>query len=131
MKSRLNLKPGQKGTKRLVEKYGASLIYVRYRYDESRGIRQTTVELVEEEVQWQPRKRRRDDELVAVTVGFAEKDFRERLKAVGGKWDPAEKVWRVPYGVIRGTDLEERIAKGKRKLWASCMICPMVSYSRC
>ncbi|MSM40136.1 MAG: hypothetical protein GJT30_11005 [Geobacter sp.] len=37
MKSRLNLKSGQKGTKALVERYGESLLYVRYRYDEARG----------------------------------------------------------------------------------------------
>jgi len=37
MKSRLNLKPGQKGTKRLVEKYGDAL-HVRYRYDPDRGV---------------------------------------------------------------------------------------------
>ena len=48
MKSRLNLKPGQKGTKRLVEKYGDALFYVRYRYDPERGIRLKTVELVVE-----------------------------------------------------------------------------------
>jgi hypothetical protein len=30
VKSRLNLKPGQKGTKKLAEKYGKSLLYVRY-----------------------------------------------------------------------------------------------------
>ena len=39
MRSRLNLKPGQKGTKRLVEKYGKALLDVRYRYDEIRGVR--------------------------------------------------------------------------------------------
>ncbi|MBJ6752323.1 hypothetical protein [Geomonas anaerohicana] len=44
MKSRLNLKPGQRGTKHLVEKYGAALLYVRYRYDEERGVRLKTVE---------------------------------------------------------------------------------------
>ncbi len=109
MKSRLNLKPGQKGTKKLVEKYGASLIYVRYRYDESRGIRRTTVELVEEEAPWQPRKRRRDDQLVAVSVGYAEKELRQRLKDAGGKWDPEQKVWHIPYGAIRGTELAKRI----------------------
>ena len=109
MKSRLNLKPGQKGTKKLVEKYGASLIYVRYRYDEERGIRQTTVELVEAEAPWQPRTRRRDGELVAVSVGFAEKEMRGRLKGAGGKWDPEQKAWLVTYGAIRGTDLAKRI----------------------
>jgi hypothetical protein len=38
-----------------------------------------------------------------------EKVIRDRLKAIGGKWDPQEKYWRVRYGSIRGTDLEERI----------------------
>ena len=52
MKSRLNLKPGQKGTKHLVEKYGKSLLYVRYRYDEDRGIRLKTVAIVVEEKPW-------------------------------------------------------------------------------
>ena len=49
MKTQTHLKPGQKGTKRLVEKYGDSLLCVRYRYDEIRGIRLKTVEIVVEE----------------------------------------------------------------------------------
>ena len=67
------------------------------------------VELVEAEAPWQPRKRRRDSDLVAVTVGFAEKEMRERLKGAGGKWDPEQKVWLVTYGAIRGTNLAKRI----------------------
>jgi hypothetical protein len=43
MKSRLSLKPGRKGTKKLVEQYGTSLLYVRYRYDEVRGVRLKSV----------------------------------------------------------------------------------------
>jgi hypothetical protein len=109
MKSRLNLKPGQKGTKRLVEKYGKALLYVRYRYDEDRGVRLKTVEIVVEEKPWQPRLRLRDGDIVPVVVNFPEKDLRDRLKAVGGKWDPKAKLWHVAYGSIRGTDLEERV----------------------
>ena len=112
MKSRLNLKPGQKGTKKYVEKYGPALMYVRFRYDEERGIRRTSVELVEEEVSWRPRERRRDDDLVAVTVGYAEKELREQLKRLGGRWDAEGKVWRISYGVLRGTSLLTRIARG-------------------
>src|SRR6266567_4170366 len=81
MKSRLNLKPGQKGTKKLVEKYGDLLLYVRYRYDENRGVRLKTVELVEEETPWQPSVRFRDGDIVSVPVDFAEKELRDRLKA--------------------------------------------------
>ena len=49
MKTQTHLKPGQKGTKRLVEKYGDSLICVRYRGDERRGVRLKTVEIVVDE----------------------------------------------------------------------------------
>lgn len=109
MKSRLNLKPGQKGTKRLVEKYGKSLLYVRYRYDENRGVRIKTVEIVVEEKPWQPRLRLKDEEIVPVLVNFSEKPLRDRLKAAGGKWNSKAKLWFVAYGSIRGTELEERI----------------------
>lgn len=44
-----HLKPWQKGTRRLVEKYGDALLCVRYRYDEKRGIRLKTVEIVVDE----------------------------------------------------------------------------------
>jgi hypothetical protein len=81
------------------------LLYVRYRYDESRGVRLKTVEIVVEEKPWQPSLRLRDDELVPVIVNFSEKDLREKLKVDGGKWNPEEKSWFVPYGAIRGTEL--------------------------
>ena len=80
MKSRLNLKPGQKGTKKLAEKYGESLLYVRYRYDESRGVRLKTVEIVVEEKPWQPSLRLREEDVVSVSVNFAEKELRDRLR---------------------------------------------------
>ena len=112
MKSRLNLKPGQKGTKKLVEKYGKSLLYVRYRYDEIRGLRLKTVEIVVEEKPWQPSLRLRDEEIVPVVVNFSETALRVRLKAAGGKWNPEAKLWHVPYGTIRGTELAERIPPG-------------------
>lgn len=109
MKSRLNLKPGQRGTKKLVEKYGKSLLYVRYRYDESRGMRLKTVEIVVEEKPWRPSLRIRDEDVVAVIANFSEKALQTRLKSAGGKWDPEKKLWFVSYGSIRGTELEERI----------------------
>jgi len=79
MKSRLSLKPGQKGTKTLVEQYGASLLYVRYRYDKARGLRMKTVELVVEEKPWQPGQRFHDDDMVPVLVSFIEKRLRDEL----------------------------------------------------
>ena len=46
MKTRLTLKPGQEGTKRLVEKYGDALVCIRFRYDVKNGKRLKTVELI-------------------------------------------------------------------------------------
>lgn len=39
MKAHSHLKPGQNGTKRLVERFGDALVCVRYRYDEVRDMR--------------------------------------------------------------------------------------------
>ena len=68
MKTQTHLKPGQKGTKRLVEKFGDALLCVRYRYDESRGVRLKTVELVVEEKAWKTSLRYRDEEIVKIIV---------------------------------------------------------------
>jgi hypothetical protein len=50
MQTRLTLRPGQSGTKKLVARYGDRLIRVRYLYDEGGGRRLKTVELVVESV---------------------------------------------------------------------------------
>jgi hypothetical protein len=36
MKTRVKLKPGQRGTKKLLDQYGDALVCVRYRYDRER-----------------------------------------------------------------------------------------------
>ena len=46
MKTRLTLKPGQRGTKSLAEKYGDALLCVRFRYDAELRQRLKTVELI-------------------------------------------------------------------------------------
>ena len=110
MKTQTHLKPGEKGTKRLLEKYGDALLCVRYRYDEKRRVRLKTVEIVVEEKPFRSSLRFRDEDVVAVVVSFTENALRDKLKAAGGRWDPAKKVWHVLYSSIRGdTELEERI----------------------
>ncbi len=46
MRTTKTLKPGQKGTKELVTRFGPSLLLVRYRYDEDRREHLKTVELI-------------------------------------------------------------------------------------
>ena len=54
MKTRLILKPGQRGTKSLVKQYGDALLYVRFRYDAESRQRLKTVELVVDRAPWTP-----------------------------------------------------------------------------
>lgn len=73
MRTRLKLKPGQRGTKRLQAEYGDKLVGVRYRYDAQTKKRYKTVELVVEEVAWTPKPRRpRSDAIVAIRVNWGE-----------------------------------------------------------
>jgi len=108
MKSYCHVKPGQKGTRRLVEKFGDALLCVRYRFDEKRGVKLKTAEIIVEERPVNP-LRFRDGDVVPVSVGYGEVELREQLRAMRAKWDPQVKLWFVPYRLIRGTALEARI----------------------
>jgi hypothetical protein len=110
MKIRARLKPGQKGTKKFVEKYGDSLVCIRYRYDEQNRKQYKTIEIIVSESDWTPPPAKYPDStLVALKIGAKETTLQSQVKAVGGRWDIVKKVWIVPYGCIRGTKLEKLI----------------------
>lgn len=110
MKAHSHLKPGQKGTRRLVEQFGERLLCVRYRYDEIRQVRMKTAEIIIDERPCNPNMRHGDRDIVAVMVPFAKTALRDKLKAAGGRWNPEEKIWRVQFGAIRDdAELVERI----------------------
>ncbi|TAK86295.1 MAG: hypothetical protein EPO20_07895 [Betaproteobacteria bacterium] len=97
METRLTLRPGQHGTKKLVERFGERFVCVRYLYDASTRRRLKTVELIVASVPWQPRSRaarRRDDEIVAVRIAYRETELRERAKRLGAVWRPAQRYGR-------------------------------------
>jgi len=87
MQARSKLKPGQKGTRKLVELYGSRLVCVRYRYDEQSRKRFKTVELIVEESQWTPPPIK-PDKLVGVRVELNETELQRKVKLAGGKWFP-------------------------------------------
>ena len=95
MRIRSILKPGQRGTKRLVEQYGESLLCVRYRYDEASRKRLKTIELVIEESDWSPKIA--SETIVGVQVAFPEADLQQKVRQAGGKWNPARRVWELRY----------------------------------
>jgi hypothetical protein len=132
-------RPGQKGTKRLLERFGSKLLYVRYRYDRHTGRRYTTVELVVDSQPWSPRSPSggvctapdscpapdapRDgpagcpgdpSALVGLRVGVDESDVRARVKAAGGQWSPQKRVWLLPLRRVRALRLQDRIVPETR-----------------
>ena len=110
MKTRLKLKPGSKGTKAMVEKYGDDLICVRYRYDEASRTRVKTVEIIVERKQLPPRENRiADEKLVPVQIAYGAIELGKMARLAGGKWDSDVKLWYIRYGNIKGTKLEKHI----------------------
>jgi len=119
MITKATLKPGQKGTKRLADKYGDSLVCVRYKYDAEEGKRFTTVELIEEESPWTtdcPVPTREDQvapsQRLPVRVEYWETDLQEKVKSVGGIWRPRHKLWEVRYDDIVSLGIESRVVAG-------------------
>lgn len=123
-------RPGQRGTRKLVARYGERLVCVRYRYDAASGTRYKTVELIVDHAAWTPppphphmlKPRIEVDNLgdleatslpqkVGVKVFFRENDLRQRVKAAGGLWSKDEKLWHLPYRTAVSLGLEHRIAK--------------------
>ena len=109
MKSYCHLKPGQKGTRGLVEKYGDSLICVRYRYDKTRKARIKTVEIIVDEKPLEPPFKLQDGDMVPVRIEYEETELRVKLHKMKARWNPDEKLWLAPYRLVRGTELESRI----------------------
>ncbi len=82
METRLTLRPGDKGTRKLLERFGERLLRVRYLYDPASRRRLKTVELIVHAAPWDPRPRkprRRDEDIVPVRIAWHETDLRERM----------------------------------------------------
>jgi hypothetical protein len=112
MRARSKLKPGQPGTRKLVEQYGDRLVCVRYRYDALKRRRYTTAEIIVDESDWDPMPSavaRR--ERVAVRIEVHEVKLREKVKAAGGRWDPDKRVWHLPMEQVLQLGLDRRVSR--------------------
>ncbi len=122
------LKPGQKGAKELLTRFGPSLPGVRYRYDEGRREQRKTVEWVvqrrvrELEAE-RPAGRSRGSRVneragsasrwrLALRVGWRERDLQRRVKSAGGRWDPPRRVWMLKRDAAERLDLLARVVAG-------------------
>jgi hypothetical protein len=101
------LKPGQPGTMRFVERYGDELVCVRYRYDVKNKKRYTTVEIIVENSQLKPRK----NKIMNIRIEYGEVYLGRQVKAAGGKWNKAKKIWELPYKAVVQLGLTHRIVE--------------------
>ncbi|MGQ0547138.1 MAG: hypothetical protein ACT4P3_17700 [Betaproteobacteria bacterium] len=112
METRTTLRPGQKGTRKLLARFGERLLRVRYVYDADAGRRYKTAELIVSSTPWQPRPRnprRRNDDLVAVRIAYHETDLRERAKRLGAIWRPAQRLWEMTWRDAKRLSITDRI----------------------
>jgi len=113
------------GTKKLLQRFGKRLVTVRYLYDAAAGRRHKTVELIVASRPWSPRPRRlrrTPDDIVTVRIGYHEAGLRERAKALGGIWRPAQKLWELTWDAARKLGITDRVA-GTRVAKAVEAIC--------
>jgi len=115
METRLTLRPGMPGTKRLLARYGERLVCVRYLCDEARNRRLKTVELVIEEAPWHGlarRPRRNDHDLVGVRIAWNESELRSAVKQAGAIWRPRQKLWEMSWEAVRTLGIGHRVVTG-------------------
>ena len=99
--------PGQPGTLKLRQRFGAKLVCVRYRHDPTGLHRLTTVEVVVDEAP--VTGRRTDHRIYSIRVGQREFELQAIVKANGAKWDPQAKLWRMKGSSIKRLGLHTRI----------------------
>lgn len=116
METRVTLRPGEKGTKALVAEYGHRLICVRYRYDATARMRYKTVELVVEQVPWEPGERAanpgkpgRPPSLVGVRVAYEDRALQQQIRQAGGRWVRELRLWVLPLTAAKRLQLGDRL----------------------
>jgi hypothetical protein len=112
METRLTRRPGEAGTRKYLKRYGERLVRVRYLYDANNGCRHKTIELIVETVPWAPKARtlrRRDEEMVAVRIAFAETELRERAKRLGAIWRSAQRLWEMRWLDAKRLGIADRV----------------------
>ena len=112
---RKTLRPGERGTRKLLKVYGDALVAVCYRHDEAAGVRLKTAEIVVARAKLNRSSSLAPSALVYAKVEPWEKPLHEKLKKGGARWDPALRLWRMRYDTAFALGLRRRILKSLPK----------------
>ena len=97
------LKPGKKGTKKLLEKYVDKLLNVQYIYDSEKYIMMKTIV----QKSWYPNKNKIPyNKIVRLKIEYGEVQLGRLVKSAGGSWNKEGGYWELPYreAVLLGLD---------------------------
>ena len=103
------LDPSNRGAIKLAQQFGANLVCVRHRIDAEARFRFTTVELLVDKSEMQPRQ----PQLVNIRVNPREFGLRSVVRAAGARWDSKIGLWCMPKRVVTVLRLTGRIVKPK------------------
>ncbi|HOD62087.1 MAG TPA: hypothetical protein PKG96_08300 [Bacilli bacterium] len=104
------LRPGQQGTKKLVEQYGDRLLNVRYIYNAISEVKMKTVVLVEEQKPWTKKRQYiPPNKIMHLKVEYDEVQIRNLVKSCGGRWNKEKGYWEIAYRQVQILGLENRI----------------------
>ena len=112
---RKTLRPGERGTRKLLGIYANDLVSVRYRHDEAAGVRLKTAEIAVARAKLSRPKVMPSSALVYAKVEPWEKPLHEKLKKGGARWDPRIRLWRMRYDTALALGLRRRILKSLPK----------------
>lgn len=115
LEARATRRPGDKGTKRLLERFGARLLFVRYRYNPETRSMLTTVELIVDERPARTRDKPQrpvstpTPDQVGLRIAARERWLQDKLRAAGGYWDPRRALWILPASEAVRLQLSSRV----------------------
>lgn len=98
-----------RGAIKLAQQFGDALVCVRHRTDPEARFRYTTVELLIEKTEMQPR----ECTMVNIRVNPMEYGLRTVVRAAGAVWDSKIGLWRIPKRVATVLRLTGRIVRPK------------------
>lgn len=102
-----SMRPGQPGTRRLLQRYGAHLLQVRHRYDWTGLYRYTTVELMVDvvPVTHGPCLTAR----YGVRLKSNESTLLAQARGLGARWEPTLLCWTLPGKAVQTLGLAHRV----------------------
>jgi len=108
--TRRTVYPGAPGSQKWQKLYGDKLLCVRYKYDDQKNKRITTIELIADEQEWQPNTTFiPKNKIVHLQIKYGEIDLARKVKSLGGKWNKEKKVWEIAYRFVQALGLSNRI----------------------